>query len=216
MARNPAVDRPTKVAGRIGRDLRGLQGEQRLVVAAAVGLFVSMFLPWYVRPAALVVNNKPTTVSHSISGITAFTFVEAAVLLVAVGVLFLLFTRSEGRAFHLPGGDGSVIFVAGCWACVLILYRMVFDRPPGVDGVDWGIFAGLIAAVALAMAGWRVRAAHRPEPPLPVAEPPPPPRPPPPSPPSLPPTAQTQRLPQSPPGQLTLDDAHRGGTPPSG
>ena len=48
-------------------------------------------------------------------------------LLVAVGVLVLLFVRAEGRAFHVPGGDGGVIFAAGLWTGVLILWRM-FDK----------------------------------------------------------------------------------------
>ena len=39
-------------------------------------------------------------------------------LLVAVGVLVLLFVRAEGSAFHVPGGDGGVITAAGIWtAC---------------------------------------------------------------------------------------------------
>jgi hypothetical protein len=42
-------------------------------------------------------------------------------------------------------------------------------------GLEWGIFVALAAAVALVLAGNRVRAAHRPEPPLAQAEPPPPP-----------------------------------------
>ena len=58
----------------------------------------------------------------------AFSFVEAAVLLVAVGVLVLLFARAEGRAFHLPGGDGAVVMAAGVWVALLLVWRL-FDRP---------------------------------------------------------------------------------------
>ena len=47
------------------------------------------------------------------------------VLALAAGVLVLLFRRAEGRAFHLPGGDGAVITAAGLWACVLVIWRMV-------------------------------------------------------------------------------------------
>ncbi len=47
------------------------------------------------------------SLSESMTGWGAFSFVEAAVLLVAAGVLLLLFVRAEGQAFHVPGGDGT-------------------------------------------------------------------------------------------------------------
>jgi hypothetical protein len=93
------------------------------------------------------------------------------VLLVAGGVLALLFARAERRTFHLPGGDGTVISAAGAWAALLILIRM-FDKPDvsgnGVTavtvGIQWGIFVALGAAVALALAGQRLRRARVREP----------------------------------------------------
>jgi hypothetical protein len=89
----------------------------------------------------------------------------------------LLFARGERRAFHLPGGDGAVVLAAGLWAVLLIVWRL-FDKPDvavagGTVGLKWGIFVALGAAIALAVAGNRVRAAGRPEPPLrrPVPQP---------------------------------------------
>jgi hypothetical protein len=157
---------------RIARGWRAMTGEQRLAVVAALGLLVTMFLPWYnlqtVNPRTNVIN------SHSISAFGDVSFVEAAVFLVAVGVIVLLFARSEGRAFHLPGGDGTIVMIAGGWAAFLIFYR-VFDRPTGdrhiSSGIQWGFFLAFIAAGGLTYAGLRIRAAHRPEPPLP-GEPP--------------------------------------------
>jgi hypothetical protein len=95
-------------------------------------------------------------------------FVEAAIFLVAAGVLVLVLARGERRMFHLPGGDGTVIFAAGLWAATLIFYR-VFDRPDvkgaaGTVGIQWGFFAAFVAAGALAYAGQRIRIAGRPEP----------------------------------------------------
>lgn len=147
---------------------RGLGPDQRLAAAAALALFFSMFLPWYEK------NAFDTKAGHfasdSISAFGALSFVEAAIFLVSAGVLVLLFARAEGRQFHLPGGDGGVIFGAGLWAAVLLFYR-VFDRPnvegaSGTVGVQWGFFIAFVAAGALALAGSRVRAAHRPEPTL--------------------------------------------------
>jgi hypothetical protein len=137
---------------------------------AAVALLVTLFLPWY--GATIVERGIATTPTYNAFG--EFSFVEAAVLLVAGGVFALLFARGERRGFHLPGGDGTVIFAAGLWAAVLLLWR-VFDRPDverAVNvGIQWGFFFAFLAAAALAAAGWRIRAAGRPEPPNPAADP---------------------------------------------
>ena len=114
------------------------------------------------------------SVSASLTGWGAFSFVEAAVLLVAAAVLMLLFVRAEGNAFHVPGGDGGVITFAGFWTCVLIVWRM-FDKQgttghgqfATTSGIEWGIFIALGVAALLTYAGTRIRQAHEPEPPLP-------------------------------------------------
>jgi hypothetical protein len=154
---------------------RSLPHERRLAVYAAIGLFLTLFLPWY-QETVLVANGakRPVAASISVTGWGAFSFVEAAVLLVAAGVLVLLFQRAEGKAFHVPGGDGGVIMAAGIWTCALVVWR-IFDKQstsihgPGADisGIEWGIFVALAVAAFLAYSGTRIRAAHRPEPPLP-------------------------------------------------
>jgi hypothetical protein len=138
---------------------------------AAAALALSVILPWYQKS---VVVPGEALAQQNLSALGVFTFVEAAVLLVAVGVLFLIWTRMQGKAFHLPGGDGFVISLAGGWAMALLVWRL-FDKPD-VDGagatvgIQWGIFFAMAAAGALIAAGARVRAAHRPEPPNPAAE----------------------------------------------
>jgi len=164
--------------GRIARAWRLLPPERRLAAGAAAGLFVTLFLPWYQETAFESQSGKVQQVSGSATGWGAFSFVEAAVLLVAVGVIVLLVQRAEGRAFHLPGGDGFVIMAAGFWTCVLIIWR-IFDKQGGTahgqipvaTGIEWGIFIALADAALLAYAGSRIRAAHQPEPPLPGEQP---------------------------------------------
>ena len=166
---------------RLVRAWKALPGESRLAAYASGALFFTLFLPWY--QVTLIAPAKTKTLqsaSASITGWGAFSFVEAAVLLVAAGVLTLLFQRAEGRAFHLPGGDGGVIFAAGLWTCLLIIWR-IFDKQGATtagpsattSGIEWGIFVALGAAAFLAYAGSRIRAAHRPEPPLPGEDAPP-------------------------------------------
>ena len=105
-----------------------------------------------------------------------YSFIEAAIFVVVVGVLVLLWARAERKAFHLPGGDGTVVMGAGLWVMFLIFYRQ-FDRPNRVAwewawSVDWGIFIAFLLGALLAYAGYRIRASHVPEPLVDDAPPP--------------------------------------------
>jgi hypothetical protein len=143
--------------------------EMQLAALAAILLALSMLLPWYQK--SFFQNGD--VVQANVSALGVFTFVEAAVLLVSLAVLFLVWARAQQRAFHLPGGDGVAITLAGAWAVLLLVWRL-FDKPDiqgagATMGIQWGIFAALLAAGALIVAGARVRAAHAPEPPNPAA-----------------------------------------------
>ncbi|MGH2968060.1 MAG: hypothetical protein ACRDK0_03180, partial [Solirubrobacteraceae bacterium] len=157
---------------RVQHRLRELPPEQRMAGLAAAALAASLLLPWYQK--SFVPPGRSAFVQDNLSAFGVFTFVEAAVLLVAAGVLFLIWARAQGKGFHLPGGDGVVISAAGGWAMLLLVWR-VFDRPgpdgPSTDvGIQWGFFFAIAAAAALIAAGARVRAAHRPEPPNPAED----------------------------------------------
>jgi hypothetical protein len=113
------------LARRAGRAWRRLNFEQRSAGVGALLLLVSTLGP--------------------------FSFVEAAQVVVALGVLALLRARAEGRPFHLPFGDGVVVAFAGAWAGVLILIRL-FERPLGQN------LLALTCAGILVLAGLRERA----------------------------------------------------------
>ena len=158
---------------RIVRAWNLLEPEQRLAAVAALALWVTMLLPWYVD-TIIPVKGSTVVTRETLTAFGSFSFVEAAVLLVSAGVLVLLFARAERRAFHLPGGDGFIITAGGVWTAILIFYRML-DTPHATVsasrvvtdvGLKWGIFLALIAAIGLAYSGVRVKAAHRPEPDL--------------------------------------------------
>ncbi|MBV9423655.1 MAG: hypothetical protein JOZ98_12145 [Solirubrobacterales bacterium] len=162
-------------AARVLGAWRNLPHERRLAALAAIALFLTLFLPWYQE--TIIASGKATklqSATASLTGWGAFSFVEGAILIVAIGVLALLFQRAEGRAFHVPGGDGGVILAAGAWTCVLVVWRM-FDKQGTTGhgqyattyGIEWGIFVALAVAAFLAYTGSRIRAARRPEPPLP-------------------------------------------------
>lgn len=154
--------------------LRNLAAEQRAVLLAAGVLLLTMLLPWYSRTVNAVIGGKLVQQGESKLAITVFSFVEAAIFLVALGVAVLVLARGDRRPFHLPGGDGIVVTVAGAWATFLIFYRFV-DKPSGGGGaqvqveygLSWGIFFGLLAALALLVTGLRLRSAQLSEPVLP-------------------------------------------------
>jgi hypothetical protein len=110
---------------RVTTAFRALNPEQKAAAAAAVLLALSTIGP--------------------------FSFVELAELLLAAGVLALLFARAEGQSFHLPFGDGTIIATAGVWAGVLIVARL-FERPLGQN------LLALACAAILFLAGARERA----------------------------------------------------------
>ena len=146
--------------------LRELPPESRLTGGAAAALIFSMVLPWYQVSSIGKADSR--------SAFQVFTWVEAAILLVAAGVLYLVWARAQRKRFHLPGGDGFIVSLAGGWVLALLIWRL-FDKPSisgptTTVGIDWGIFVALLAAGALVAAGARVRAAGRPEPANPIAE----------------------------------------------
>ena len=107
------------------RAFRVLNAEQRASAVGALLLVVSTFGP--------------------------FSFVEAAEILLALGVLALLFARAEGKRFHLPFGDGTAVAAAGIWAGLLIVVRL-FDRSLGQN------LLALACAAILFVSGARERA----------------------------------------------------------
>ena len=146
--------------------LERLDEGQKLAAGAAVAMFITMFLPWYEERTAAVVDGRLERTTDNLAPFQIFSFIEAAVLLVALGVIALIALRVRGATFALPGGDGSVIAGAGLWV-VLLLFIRLFDTPDGVGsgqlqvgvGIQWGLFVAFLAAGALCAAGLRLRAA---------------------------------------------------------
>ena len=82
-----------------------------------------------------------------LSTLGPYSWLEAATVLLAAGVLLLLKKRADRARFHLPFGDGATIAAAGGWAALLIALRL-FDRPLG-QGLLALACAGLLVAAGL-------------------------------------------------------------------
>lgn len=149
-----------------------LPKELQLAAVASVALVLSFALPWYQKSVVI----GETIKNGNVTALGAFTFVEAAIMLVAIAVVFLVWARSAKKGFHLPGGDGVAIVMAGGWAMLLLVYRL-FDKPNiegqgagATMGIQWGIFGAMVAAGLLIAAGLRVKQIDAPEPPNPAAD----------------------------------------------
>ncbi len=148
------------------RAARALDRDQRLAALAALALIATLLLPWYGLDHPDRAGGR--IYAHDVSALGQPSFLDAAIVVVAAGVLALLLARGSGRAFRLPGGDGAVIACAGAWAGVLVFIG-VFDRPAGGGypvGIELGAFLAFIAAGGVAAAGLRLRLHELPGPPL--------------------------------------------------
>ena len=126
-----------------------LPAEQRLAGAAAIGIVLSMFLPWWRDPVF----------GLSYMAFNRFGWIEFALLLICGAVLFTLFRRAEGRVFHLPLSDGTLAAAAGLWCCALLFARVLGEPTRTVNGTTygydtrWGVVMCLLCSVVLAGAG---------------------------------------------------------------
>lgn len=145
------------------RGARLLEDGRRLAAAACIVLLVSLFLPWYEK--SVLPEGAKAFVTTSLSAFSAFTWIEAALLLVDAAVLTLLWMRRTGRRVELPAGDGTMIAIAGGWMVVLLIVR-VFDKPTvtgtgATVGLQWGLLIAMAAAGALLAAGLTMRAVEQ-------------------------------------------------------
>ena len=146
-------------------DLRGLGPNERIAVAGAAVMVVGLLLPWYESP----ISNELT-----LTGAAAFGWAEGALVLIAAATVFLALKGGGGYVPPRPLREWALFVVAGCWAAVLVLYRIA-DRPrftlAGHDepyDLHYAIFVALAGAVLIVAAGLRMRPrerAKRPEPP---------------------------------------------------
>lgn len=152
-------------ASKLLGDLRGLGGNERTAVIGAAVMVGSLILPWYQSPIS---NDLVLT------GIGAFGWSEAALVLIAAATVFLALKGGGGYVPPRPLREWGLFVAAGIWAAVIVLYRIA-DRPrftlAGHDepyDLHYAIFVALAGAVLIVVAGLRMRPrerAKRPTPP---------------------------------------------------
>ncbi|MBM3666622.1 MAG: hypothetical protein FJW90_03925 [Actinobacteria bacterium] len=140
------------------RDLRGLRGDERLVVVGVGLIAASLLLPWYGVPVA---GDLVQT------GLGVFGWAQGALLLMAGAALFLALKIGGGYAPPRPLREWALLLGAGLWCAAIVAYRMI-DRPE-LDfelvarvsrdySLRHGIFVALAGSLLIAFAGLRARA----------------------------------------------------------
>jgi hypothetical protein len=114
---------------------------------------VSPVLPWYNAPVEDLVK----------TGLGAFGFAAAALLLTAGAALVMLLEVGRGRRPPMPLHEGTLLAAAGVWNVLIVLFLML-DRPEfdlrgfrAEYDLGYGIFVALGGATLLTVAGIRVR-----------------------------------------------------------
>jgi hypothetical protein len=140
------------------REIRGLRGDEKLAVIGAGVVAVSLLLPWY---------GIPVSGDLVQTGLGAFTWAEAALLLTVGATVYLAMRIGGGYELPRPLTEWALFVAAGLWSAAIIGYRMI-DRPDldfeVVARVDrdydlrYGIFVALTGAALIAAAGLRARA----------------------------------------------------------
>ena len=156
-----AAARWTELPGRAGRellrDLRGLRGPERIAVLGVAVIAASLVLPWYDAGVADLVQ----------TGLGAFSWTEAAILLTCAATVFLSLKVGGGYVPPRPLTEWGLFATAGAWIALIVVYRML-ERPelrldlPLAElereyGLGWGIFVTLGGAVVIVLAGLRSR-----------------------------------------------------------
>jgi hypothetical protein len=160
VAASRSTERPSRrlLAHAIGQGIRGMGADERLAAMGALIVCGSLLLPWYGAPIA---DDLVQT------GVGAFSFAEAALVLTAVAALVLCLQLGRGYEPPRPLSEGGLLIAAGVWIALILVYRML-DRPEftliGFDEpylLRYGIFVALTGAFVLLAAGMQARRGQR-------------------------------------------------------
>ena len=131
---------------------RPLSPAERVAAGGAIAVAASMLLPWY---------GIPFGDGLSVTGLDAFGFAAAALLVTVAAAVLLIAREALGRTLPRPLRAAELIVVAGAWGALLCVY-LVFDRPDELGGSfdvspRLGVFVALGGCIAIGLGGMRMR-----------------------------------------------------------
>jgi hypothetical protein len=136
----------------------GLRPAERVAALGALACAGSLLFPWYGIELELFQGFSQT-------GLEAFTWAHAAMLLTAAAALVLIVRCGAGYLPPRPLSEGGALVAAGAWVGLIVAY-LAIDRPEEIAGfghvrLRYGLFVALGGAAALVSGGLRLRAAPR-------------------------------------------------------
>src|SRR5918992_2456216 len=122
-------------------DMRRLRAGEWIAAASGAALLVSLFLPWY-----------GTAGGGDASAWEAFAAIDFVLALVAASGVALAPVTASQRVPAVPIALSAFVSLAALIGLVLMLVRLA-NLPGGVDGREWGLWLGLVAALGLVAGG---------------------------------------------------------------
>jgi hypothetical protein len=133
-------------------DVNRLSRGEQIAGAAAVLLFIDMFLHWYSANVSDSISRLAARagVSTSVSAWEAFSYTDLLLLVTILVALAMVGMRAMGTSANLPVSLPLVAAVLGALMTLLVLYR-ILNQPGPNDfiNVEYGAFIGLILIAAL-------------------------------------------------------------------
>jgi hypothetical protein len=133
-------------------DLNRLSRGEKIAGAAAVLLFIDMFLSWYSAniSAALSAAANRFGVDTSATAWQAFSTTDILLLITIIAALAMVGTRAMARTVDLPVSLPLVVAALGALMTLLVLWRIVNQPGPNdFINVEYGAYIGLILIAAL-------------------------------------------------------------------
>jgi hypothetical protein len=133
-------------------DVNRLRTGEKIAGAAAVLLFLDLFLSWYSVDlgGALGAAASRAGVDTSVSGWQAFSWVDLLLMLTVLAALAMVFVRGTGRSVDLPASLPLIAAGLGGFATVVVVYRILNQPGPNdLISVEYGAYLGLVLVAAL-------------------------------------------------------------------
>ena len=133
-------------------DVNRLSRGEKIVGAAAVLLFIDMFLSWYSAniSGALSAAASRFNVDTSATAWQAFSTTDILLLITILVALAMVGTRAMARAVNLPVSLPLVVAALGALMTLLVLWRIINQPGPNdFINVEYGAYIGLILIAAL-------------------------------------------------------------------
>jgi len=133
-------------------DVNRLSRGEKIVGAAAVLLFIDMFLSWYSAniSGALSAAASRFNVDTSATAWQAFSTTDILLLITILVALAMVGTRAMARPVNLPVSLPLVVAALGALMTLLVLWRIINQPGPNdFINVEYGAYIGLILIAAL-------------------------------------------------------------------